>query len=313
MFFLRAADEFFYQRYVFCAQIEQNRLQLRLLCLDASDRLISLYRDQHAAVFFSATLSPMPYFSVAFCGNSRDDKPDILILPSPFPPENLTLCVFEPIQTSYNERTKSLSTLAKLVANTLLARPGKYLLFFPSYAYMESVLPLFARLFKDRPVDLLVQSRNMKDAEKRAFLAKFDRGDEGRSLLGVALLGGIFGEGIDLTGERLHGVIIVGTGIPQISPERELMKEYFNEANHQGYQYAYQFPGFNKVMQAAGRLIRSENDKGLILLLDQRYARPDYRQLFPEEWSPVYVASLEELKEVFLTSGDKEGKTRYNP
>lgn len=298
LFFLRVADEFFNDRYVFSAQIEQNRLQMRLLCLDASDRLIALYRDQHAAVFFSATLSPMPYFSVAFCGNSRDDKPDILILPSPFPPENLTLCVFDSIQTSYNERPKSLSTLVKLVANTLLARPGKYLLFFPSYAYMESSLPLFARLFKDRPVDTLVQSRGMTDAQKRAFLAKFDRDSNARSLLGIALLGGVFGEGIDLTGERLHGVIIVGTGIPQISPERELMKEYFNEANHQGYQYAYQFPGFSKVMQAAGRLIRSENDKGLILLLDQRYARPDYRQLFPEEWTAHYVSTLDELKEV---------------
>ncbi len=306
LFFLRVADEFYNQHYVFAAELNKDELQLRLLCLDASNRLIALYRDQHAAVFFSATLSPLPYFSSAFCGHARDDKPDTLILPSPFPPENLALYVYDQIQTTYQERKNSLTTLVKLVSNTLLARPGKYLLFFPSYAYLESALPLFSRIFKDRPVDTIVQNRGMNDTNKRAFLAKFDYSDNTRSLLGLAILGGIFGEGIDLTGERLNGVIIVGTGIPQISPERELMKEYYNEVNHQGYQYAYQFPGFNKIMQAAGRLIRSENDKGLILLLDQRYARPDYRQLFPEEWNPVYISSLEDLKKALLEVPDYE-------
>lgn len=301
LFFLRVADEFFNERYVFSAQIDASTLEIRMLCLDASDRLIALYRNRHAALFFSATLTPMPYFATAFCGVSRDDKPDQLLLPSPFPAENLSLCIFDEIRTSYQERSKSLSTLVKLVANTVIVRPGKYLLFFPSYSYMKSSLPYFQRIFKERPIELLVQSRGMKDSEKRSFLAKFDATNP-RSLLGIALLGGIFGEGIDLSGERLHGVIIVGTGIPQLSPERELMKQYFDESNRQGFQYAYQFPGFNKVLQAAGRLIRSENDKGIILLLDQRYARPDYRQLFPEEWNPVFVSDLQELKEVLAAT-----------
>ncbi len=281
-------------------------LEFRLLCLDASDRLISLYRNQHAAVFYSATLSPLPYFVNAFCGKNLEDRPDTLLLASPFPPENLSVIVFDALSTLYQERRQSLTTLVKLVANTLIRRPGNYLLFFPSYAYMDSALPLFHKIFKDRPLDLMVQRRQMTDAQKRDYLAAFDCQPKGRSLLAVAVLGGVFGEGIDLTGERLHGVIIVGTGIPQISPERELMKEYFNAGMHQGYQYAYQFPGFNKVMQAAGRLIRSENDKGLILLLDQRYARPDYRQLFPEEWTPTYCSTLEELKECLEEVPDYE-------
>lgn len=296
LYFLRVADEFYNERYVFTADLAGGKIRLRQLCLDASDRLIRLYRNQHAAVFFSATLSPLPYFSAAFCGSDVDDRPDSLVLPSPFPAENLMVCVFEAIQTRYSERAQSLASLVKLAVNTVLARPGKYLLFFPSYAYLEQSLPLFERVLKGRDLRLIRQRRNMDEAARREFLAQFDAG-AGGSLLALALLGGIFGEGIDLTGERLNGVMIVGTGLPQLSPERELMKAYFDEKNGQGFAFAYQFPGFSKVMQAAGRLIRGEEDKGVILLFDQRYARPDYRQLFPEEWEPIYLKDLAELRE----------------
>src|SRR5690606_20337504 len=139
------------------------------------------------------------------------------------------------------------------------------------------------------PIDVLLQSQGMTDEERGDFLAAFEAG-RARSLLGFAVMGGIFSEGIDLQGDRLSGVAVIGVGLPQPSAEREWIRAYFDAAGKDGFDYAYVYPGMNKVLQAGGRLIRSEEDRGTLLLIDDRYIQPKYRRLLPPEWRAAQEA-----------------------
>ncbi|NJP39469.1 ATP-dependent DNA helicase [Oscillospiraceae bacterium HV4-5-C5C] len=297
LFFLRVSGEFWSAAYCVFARVNRGKLTLRLACLDVSDKLIQVFRNQHAAVFFSATLTPLSYYNQVFCGLARDDRADSLDLPSPFPPENLKLLVASGIQTTYQERQASAIAVAQALALGVKAARGNCLIFFPSYAYLTQLQPLLLPLLQRVAATVLLQKPSMNEASRAAFLAAFDRPPvNGAYTVGVAVMGGSFSEGIDLLGDRLSGVLIVGVGLPQLGPEREILRQYYDEKSHNGFQYAYLYPGFNKVLQAAGRLIRSETDQGLLLLIDERYTRPDYRQLFPAHWQPVYCESLKELK-----------------
>lgn len=295
-FFTRITDEFWSDAYIACCRLTSAGLALRLICLDVSEKLSETYINRHASVFFSATLSPLSYFSVNFCGRNRDNRPDTLRLPSPFPPENLQVISALFIPTVYRRRQDSAADLAKALALAVLLKQGQQFIFFPSFAYMDLVLPLLKTILNGRDIEWQIQKRRMGRRERELYLKAFEHPEPGRTLVGVAVLGGIFSEGIDLVGDKLSGVSIVGVGLPQLSPERNLMREYYDEVYQGGFQYAYLYPGMNKVLQAAGRLIRSEEDKGFLLLLDERYGRPDYRGLLPEEWQIEEAHSLRELK-----------------
>ena len=171
--------------------------------------------------------------------------------------------------------------------------------FFPSYKLMEQVHEEFESLLfqnGDRDITTLVQSSGMKEHQREEFLASFQAETKG-TLVAFCVMGGIFGEGIDLTGDRLIGAIVVGTGLPQVNNEREILKNYYDEEIGAGFDYAYRYPGMNKVLQAAGRVIRTAEDKGVILLLDERFLQRDYVQLYPREWEDRKTVTLEKVSE----------------
>lgn len=291
--YLRTADAFFGPGYVsYFEKKDQTNLTAKLFCLDPAPFLTAALQRSRAAIFFSATLLPLDYFDRVLTGSTTHPK---LVLRSPFPAEHLALLIHNQVSTRYAHRAGSYKAVAALIEQVGAAQPGNYLVFFPSYAYLAAV----AELVKERwpGWQLLIQDRGMTEAARDAFLARFSAANS-EPLLGFAVMGGIFGEGIDLVGERLIGAIIVGVGLPQLSLERDLLKAYFAEHDHNGFAYAYQYPGLNRVMQAAGRVIRTEHDRGVILLIDERLTQPRYTRLFPPEWRHFQVVRPhDDLKE----------------
>lgn len=294
LFFLRIAEQYYDDTYVTTAEYKADGLEIKLMCLDAAEKLTATYRDRHPAVFFSATLSPMSYYQSLLCGHKSDYTPEKLLLPSPFPVENLLVMTCGRFSTRFRQRQETIDNIAHLIMQAVSARTGNYLVFLPSYKYLEQLRQILRILNRHEQVELLAQRPDLSENQRRGFLQRFEKFGQ-KTLLALAVMGGQFAEGVDLIGEKLSGVIIVGVGLPQISPQREIMKQYYAGALGNGYAYAYMFPGFNKVQQAAGRLIRSENDRGFILLIDDRYDLPTYHQLFPEGWHPQPVRETEEL------------------
>lgn len=297
LWFAKVADEHVDAAYVTAARADRGgRAVVRLSCLDASAKLAAGYQGRYPAVFFSATLSPADYYRGLIQGRAAAES-DLLMLPSPFPPQNLLTIVCTHVSVRYRQRAETIGLICELVLRAVRRRVGNYLLFVPSFAYLRQLAPLLAERVNAEAIDVILQRQQMDERQRRRFLARFDRfGD--KSLLGVAVLGGIFGEGVDLVGEKLSGVIIVGVGLPQVGPEREIMRQYYAQIYGSGYEYAYVFPGFNKVQQAAGRLIRTETDRGFVLLIDDRYREPAYQSLFPPDWQPKPAGSSDEVDEL---------------
>jgi DNA excision repair protein ERCC-2 len=241
-----------------------------------------------SAVFFSATLTPLDYFRTMLASESAET----LSLPSPFPAENLAVFVADRLSTYYRHRDRTKAEVARVLRRLVQPRAGNYLLFFPSYQYLRMVLADFQAAGPD--IDVVVQEPGMGERQRESFLARFET-DNPRTLVGFAVMGGIFGEGIDLVGTRLSGAAVVGVGLPAVGLERELIREYFAERLDQGFEYAYMYPGINRVLQAAGRVIRSETDRGVVLLVDQRYGFGHYRALLPDSWNPVRVRQHDQL------------------
>lgn len=275
--FVRTAEQY-KPTYATIVQDRAEGFQIKLYCLDPSERLRDCWQRCSGVVLFSATLTPADYFrSILGCAPEAQK----LNLASPFPHSNLTVFATPRISTLYNQREDSCQDVSQAIANLVLPHPGNYLLFFPSYEYMAMVHQRFRRDYPQ--IEALVQTADMTEAERESFLARFSTQATG-TLAGFAVMGGIFGEGIDLQGERLAGAAIVGVGLPGISPERELIRAYYDRDRGSGFAYAYQYPGINRVLQAAGRVIRSETDRGVILLVDQRFLRYPYRALLPATW-----------------------------
>jgi len=222
--------------------------------------------------------------------------PYSIVLPSPFPKENFKLLIHSTIQTTYKSRRQSFSQVARVITQTVDTRAGNYMVFFPSYAYMNHVVEIIEQ--EGQIATIQVQAPQMSEPEREIFLNQFTLDSQ---VLGFAVMGGIFGEGIDLEGTRLIGVIVVGVGLPQICPEQDRIRAYYEDRNEDGFFNAYQMPGFNRVMQATGRLIRTETDRGVVVLIDERFTRKDYKNLFPDEWHPYEIISNDlELKEKLL-------------
>ncbi len=277
MAFIKIA-ELYDERYVTHIEKSSKELKIKLYCLDPSYLLKEAVKRGKSAVFFSATLTPLNYFREILGGGEEDYT---MRLSSPFDRKNLCLLVAHNISTKYKDRENSYDQIVEYIAELVSQKKGNYLIFFPSYKYMHEVYERFS----DRHADMntIVQSFSMAEHEREAFLEQFQP-DAAETLVGFAVLGGIFSEGIDLKGHRLSGAVIVGVGLPQICAERDIIKNYFEDKNGLGYEYAYMYPGMNKVLQAAGRVIRTETDRGVVLLIDERFMYNHYRKLFPGEW-----------------------------
>ena len=213
---------------------------------------------------------------------------------SPFPARNLGLWCARHVSTRYRDRSASIAQVSDLIACMADARTGNYLAFFPSYSYLQAVLEDFSARYPT--VTTICQQSSMDEAQRTEFLGHFDPHPQ-KTQIGFAVLGGVFGEGVDLTGDRLIGVAIVGPGLPQVGPRQEQLRQHFEETRGSGFDYAYRYPGMNKVLQAAGRVIRTPQDKGIVVLIDDRFAAPDTRRLMPPHWDHLrFVDSTEGLR-----------------
>ncbi len=295
--FLRTAEYFdtFYVSYF--ERQGQSDLKAKIFCLDPARMLAAPLERGRSTVFFSATLLPIDYFMKLLTGAADHPR---RIFQSPFPDENVCLLIHNQISTKYAQRADSYAAIAEAIAAVSNTHTGNYLVYFPSYAYLAAVLELLKEKLPES--QLLVQDRAMTETEREAFLGRFSAANQ-ETLVGLAVMGGIFGEGIDLVGERLIGVVIVGVGVPQLGLERDLIKEYFDRQGVSGFAYAYQYPGFNRVLQATGRVIRTETDRGVIVLIDERFLHGRYRELFPSHWRGYQV--------VLNTGEMKEKLTRF--
>lgn len=265
--------------------------RLRLYCVDPSALLAAILKTSGPAVFLSATLRPLSFFRESLGGDPVDS---MLQLDSPFARENLLVLVNPRIATRLRARESSFDAVAELIAALVEGRTGNYLVYFPSYEYLARVLERFRTLAPSVRVE--AQTSGMSEPERERFLAHFHASPD-ETLVGFAVLGGIFGEGIDLVGERLIGVAVVGVGLPQICLERDLVREHCQARGLPGFDFAYAFPGMNRVLQAVGRVIRSEMDRGVVLLIDDRFRQRSYRDLFPAWWSPEFVESSTAISE----------------
>ena len=270
--------ELYDERYVTYAEKEEGDLKLKLFCLDPSHLLKEALKRGKAAVLFSATLSPINYFVEILGGGEEDYK---LLLPSPFEREKLCLMIADQVSTKYKDRENSYAAIVQYIYETACGKKGNYMAYFPSYKYMQEVVSVFQAIYPHMTV--LVQANGMSEEDREAFLEHF-QSDRSDPLIGFAVMGGIFSEGVDLSGERLIGAIIVGVGLPQICLETDIIRDYFQKKNQQGFEFAYTYPGMNKVLQAAGRVIRTEEDQGVILLIDERFTTSRYQRIFPMEW-----------------------------
>lgn len=266
------------EHYKIIGELDREGFTLKLFCIDPSHVLSETTKSFRSSIFFSATLSPFGYYK-DMLGGKKDDY--ILQLPSPYNPSQIDL-VIAPLSTRYKNREQTAARLAQLLYEQSVQQKGNYLYFFPSYQYMNMVY----HHFKAYNLPTAVQEQGMDEERREDFLAQFLPGEE---LVGFAVLGGVFSEGVDLRGDRLNGVAVVGIGLAPRSFEKELIKDYFQEKGRNGYDYAYVYPGMNKVLQAGGRLIRSESDHGSIQLIDDRFLTPKYVHLLPEDWGDYRI------------------------
>jgi Rad3-related DNA helicase len=276
-------SEIYDRHFTTLIEIRGNDLTVSLFCLDPSRLIAEGLSRSIASVLFSATLTPLPYYREILGGNADDP---VISLPSPFDPQRQRIVIHSGISTKYTVREQSYEPIATAIYEAVSAKKGNYLVFFPSYAYLNEVFLRFDKKYAH--VQTLVQQSNMAEDDREDFLAQFDAEND-ETLVGFTVLGGIFSEGIDLKGDRLIGSIIVSLGIPMINLRQDKIRDYFNEKNGQGYDYAYVYPGMNKVLQAAGRVIRTETDEGIVMLIDSRFNTKKYRDLFPVHWTNLRV------------------------
>lgn len=295
LFYQRVAESFYDKNYItMIRQTAEDDLIIGQLCLDASVNITAKYYKRYPLIFFSATLSPMRYYQRLLYNAQDSEEPDSLQLPSPFAPQNRLVLAVDHYSVRYQDRGATIRPILELIFRTSALKSGHYLVFCPSFNYLRQVESTLKQITVPADWRIMVQKPQFNEQDKRRWL-KYFQDTSGQPLLGFACMGSIFNEGIDLSGEQLIGVFIIGTGLPHPSPERELMRQYYEQEFGSGFHYAYTFPGFNRVTQAAGRLIRGETDRGIIVLLDDRYARQDYQQIMPTDWLTKYLHDDDEV------------------
>lgn len=282
------------ENYVIYTEMEEDgAFKIKLFCVDPAANLEKYLSYGNSTIFFSATLLPIMYYKKLLSIETDDYA---IYAQSPFDEGKRLVLVGNDVSTKYTKRNDTMyQKYAKYIASIVQVRRGNYLVFFPSYRFMEEVAAVF-ETYKSEEVQCIVQEQNMNEQKREEFLQVFEEERDG-SLIGFCVLGGVFSEGIDLTEESLIGAIVIGTGLPQVCNEREILKQYFLEKNASGFDYAYLYPGMNKVLQAAGRVIRTENDIGIVALLDERFGETRYVENFPREWKNITQCSIIDVKE----------------
>ena len=280
------------EHYVIYSQLlDDGRFMLKLFCVDPSLNIQNCLDKANASIFFSATLLPINYYK-SLLSTKKDNY--AIYAQSIFDEKKRLLVFGKDVSTKYTRRNAAeFEKMTEYIYRTVKCKKGNYMIFFPSYKLMNQVYDIFTERHTD--FDTIIQKSGMKEEEREEFLEAFTV-ERDSSLVAFCVMGGIFGEGIDLKNEQLIGVIVVGTGLPQISYEREILKNYYDSQNGCGFDYAFRYPGINKVLQAAGRVIRTVDDNGVILLLDERFLQPDYEPLYPREWKERIVCGIEQLE-----------------
>ena len=311
----RTAADYYDRRFATFVEVEGDDVRVKLTCLDPAGILRPILHKAEARVLFSATLTPNDYFADILGG----DRDSVLVnFESPFPRDHLCVAVCDGVSTRYEDRDGSCRKIMNHIAATISAKRGNYMVYFPSYAYLEKVYALFQKKYPS--VKTVVQKPGMTYAEREAFIASFTP-DSKELLVGFCVLGGSFSEGVDLPGRCLIGAVVVGVGIPALSSERNIMREYYDETRvttdpeeggscSEGYAYAYTYPGMNHVLQAVGRVIRRPEDYGVAVLIDDRYVTEPYLHLYPAHWEMISAVedpvSLNEYLASFWESTEEE-------
>lgn len=273
-----------------------GRFRLNLFCVNPAVNLNQYLSQGNSTIFFSATLLPIHYYKKLLSVETDDYA---VYAKSLFPQANRRLLIGTDVSTKYTRRgPKTYERIGRYILHAVRERRGNYMVFFPSYRFMEDVYTCIQSLEElDDAIEIVLQSQFMGEEAREIFLETFEE-ERTNTLIGFCVMGGVFSEGIDLTAERLIGAIIVGTGLPQVCNERELLKQWFDKRQMSGFDYAYLYPGMNKVLQSAGRVIRTEEDRGMILLLDERFLDRRYLETFPREWNDFQTCSLEHVSDL---------------
>ena len=294
------------ENYVIYTEYQENgRFVLKLFCVNPAANLQKCLDKGNSAVFFSATLLPIQYYK-RLLSTEKDNY--AVYIDSSFDTKKRLLMNGVDVSTRYTMRSREMyQRYATYIFRVVKAKMGNYLIFFPSYRFMEDVYQEFTQLLAsdEEEMELVIQQKHMDEEERENFLRAFEMGRE-KSLIGFGVLGGIFSEGIDLTNEKLIGTLIIGTGLPQVCNEREILKSYFDQKGLYGFDYAYRYPGMNKVLQAAGRVIRTEDDRGVILLLDERFQKEKGKEIFPKEWADCERCRLDIVEEKIRLFWEKQ-------
>ncbi|MGN8886474.1 ATP-dependent DNA helicase [Blautia sp. HCP28S3_G10] len=278
---------------VYVSYGEDGKFRMKLFCVNPAANLQRCLDKGNSTVFFSATLLPLKYYRKMLSTRSENFG---LYVGSPFEQKKRCLMICTDVSSKYTRRGyKEYRKIAEYIARMAWQKKGNYMVFFPSYKLMEDVYQIYQEEFAVSWVRCICQSSAMTESEREEFLQEFREQED--TLLAFCVMGGVFSEGIDLMGDRLIGAAVVGTGLPQVSAEREILKNYYDRKGEQGFDYAYRYPGMNKVLQAAGRVIRTKEDRGTILLMDERFCQREYRTLFPQEWQEIKYCSLETVEE----------------
>ena len=290
---------------------EDGRFMIKLFCVDPSKNLQKCIDKSVSTIFFSATLLPINYYKRLL--STKEDNYAIYAQ-STFDETQRLLAFGRDVSTKYTRRGPAeYEKIARYIRAAIRSKKGNYMVFFPSYKMMQDVYDVFVRVEREsdtrngvavsdeqniaeesleESLTIIMQHSNMNEAEREEFLQAFEQ-EDGGTLVAFCVMGGLFGEGIDLKNDRLIGAVIVGTGLPQISNEREILKQYYDKQGLSGFDYAFRYPGINKVLQAAGRVIRTQEDRGIIVLLDERFLQSDYNALYPREWKNRIVGNVE--------------------
>ncbi|MBC1571808.1 ATP-dependent DNA helicase [Listeria sp. FSL L7-1426] len=285
-----AIAEFYDERYVTQLTRSRGDLEIKQLCLDPAFILSEKLKLGSSSVLFSATLRPIDYYTNVLGGEKDTSR---MMFASPFKQKNMHLLVADYISTKYQMRETSLEAVVDALHALASGKTGNYLFFFPSFLYLQNVYDLFKEKYPN--IRLQKQGNSMDESQREHFLEEFQAGNE-ETLVGFCVLGGVFSEGVDLRGDRLVGAAIVGVGLAQLNHESDLIKDYYNKTIGRGFDYAYQIPGMNKVLQAVGRVIRGESDRGVVLLIEERFSADRYRALFPAHWNHAKtVKSTDEI------------------
>ncbi|MGN0369749.1 MAG: ATP-dependent DNA helicase [Butyrivibrio sp.] len=288
------------ENYIIYNEHTDNGFMLRLFCVNPSGNISERLSKGRNGVFFSATLLPINYYKELLSGDRQDYA---IYAHSPFDTDKRLILVGKDVTSRYTRRNETeYAKIKSYIKEIISSRKGNYIVFFPSYKYMEEVYKSMETDFdcEDENIEIIMQHCNMTEEDKEMFLERFSRHESESTLLGFCVLGGVFSEGIDLKNDSLIGVIIVGTGLPSINTASQLLRMYYDDKEQCGYEYAYVYPGMNKVLQAAGRVIRTDEDKGIIALLDDRFLTRQYLELFPAEWSNYKVITNQNVGEEVL-------------